>query len=86
MTIRFIGFGAYLALLLALGSGVSLASSDSNIVGDSVHHHSSTFCLIDSSIFDRGTIRNYSPRRLALHCYCCGRDENGHCNHQCCDP
>ncbi len=85
MTIRSIGLGVYLGLLLALGSGVSLASSASTIVGDNVHHYS-TFCLIDSSIFHRGTIHNYTPRRLALHCYCCGRDENGHCNHQCCDP
>jgi hypothetical protein len=85
MIIRSIGVGVYLTLLLALGSGVSLPSSGSITVGDSVPD-SSTFCLIDSSIFHRGTIHNYTPSRLALHCYCCGRDANGHCNHQCCDP
>ena len=85
MTIRSIGLGVLYELLLALGSGVSLASSASTIVGDNVHHYS-TFCLINIEHFSSRYYPQLSPRRLALHCYCCGRDENGHCNRRCCDP
>jgi hypothetical protein len=86
MTTRSTRLVAYLVLFLALGSGVSLASSSPAIVADGIRS-SSTFCLTDSSFAHRGTIHTFSHYRIAQfgHCYCCGRDENGHCNHQCCD-
>ena len=83
MTTRSTRLVAYLALFLALASGVPLASSGPAIAADGTL---STFCLTEHGLFSRGTHHsNYSNIRLAQHCRCCGKDENGHCNHQCCD-
>ena len=71
MTIRSIHIAAYLVLLL--GSGVALASSAPP----------APFCPTDAT--RQCTIRQSSHNRLAQngHCYCCGRDSEGHCNKQC---
>jgi hypothetical protein len=83
MTIRSIRLVAYLAL--ALGAGASFASSGLASTADGIRP-ASNFCLADSSFAHRGTIRKSSQIRVAQqHCSCCGRDENGHCNHQCCN-
>jgi hypothetical protein len=76
---------AYLVPLLALGSGVSLAASGPAIVSGGTQLHSMYFPA-DSSFVHRGASLKFSHRRIAqnLHCVCCGKDENGHCNHQCC--
>jgi hypothetical protein len=87
MTTRSTRLVAYLILLLALASGVPLASSGPAIAADGKAPRS-TFCRTDHVLLCRGTRHsNSSHIRLAqmLHCYCCGRDENGHCNHQCCN-
>jgi hypothetical protein len=85
MTIRFIRLAAYLVLLLALGAGMSFASSGLATAVDGIHP-ASNFCVADSSFSHRGTIRASSWILVAQqHCTCCGRDENGHCNHQCCN-
>lgn len=85
MTTRSIRLVAYLVPLLAFGYGVALASASPAIVADGIHSVS-TFCPTDSSFAHRVTMRKSSHHRIAqLHCYCCGRDENGHCNHQCCN-
>jgi len=86
MTTRSSRLVAYLVLLLALGAGVSLASSSVAIAADGIHRPTA-ICPVGSSFSHRGTIHAACHSRTAqlLHCYCCGKDENGHCNHQCCD-
>lgn len=87
MTSRSTRLVAYLILFLVLASGVSFASSGSAIAADG-KAPLSTVCLTDHVLLCRGTRHSdFSPIRLAqlLHCYCCGRDGNGHCNHQCCN-
>ena len=90
MTVRSFCLVAYLVPLLAvqllvLGSGVSLASSGPAIVANT-SHSSAIFCRSDSRFSHRGNTQTLYSRRIAqLHCSCCGRDENGHCNHQCCN-
>jgi hypothetical protein len=86
MATRSIRLVAYLVLLLALGCGVSLAASGPAIVAGGIHPPSN-FCLTPSRFDHRGTINASYHSRFAqlLHCVCCGKDENGHCNHQCCD-
>jgi hypothetical protein len=82
---------AYLFPLLALCAAVSLASSGPAIAAEGVqpasNHLASKFCLADSDFAHRATIRASFHNRFAQlqHCRCCGKDENGHCNHQCCD-
>jgi hypothetical protein len=81
MTARAIRLVVCLISLLALGSGVSLASPGQvNVAGG--HPLVGAFCPVDSSLAHRRATPAHD--RVALHCYCCGRDENGHCNHQCC--
>jgi hypothetical protein len=83
MTIRSIRLVAY--LVLALGAGVLVASSAPATAADGIRN-ASNFCVADSNFSHRGTIRASSQIRVAQqHCSCCGRDENGHCNHQCCN-
>jgi hypothetical protein len=86
MTTRSRRLAANLALLLALAAAVSLASSGAATAADRIHP-STAICPVDSSFSHRGTIDAACRSRTAqlLHCYCCGKDENGHCNHQCCD-
>jgi hypothetical protein len=85
MTTRSARLVAFLVPLLVLGFGVSLASSGPAIVADGIHP-SSPLCLAGSSLLHRRTTLACSNQRIAqLHCYCCGKDENGHCNHQCCN-
>ncbi len=69
MTTRFARLLAYLVLLLALTSGVSLASSDPALVAKG-KAPLATPCA--------------GPCVPGCRCVCCGRDQNGHCNHQCC--
>jgi hypothetical protein len=79
-----IRFGRLLSALVLLGvvaTGVSLALTGST---DTVHR-TSNVCLT-TAITRVREHADYCPVRTAqLHCHCCGRDENGHCNHQCCD-
>jgi hypothetical protein len=82
MTTRSIRLVAYLVPLLALG--VSLASWGPAIAAAG-NPPPAAFCPTDSSFAHRRTIHTSTHNRIALHCNCCGRDENGHCNHQCCD-
>ncbi len=87
MTTRTTRRVAYLVLIAAMASGISLASSGQAIAADS-KALPATFCRTDHVLLCRGARHgNFSSIRLAqmFHCYCCGRDENGHCNHQCCD-
>jgi hypothetical protein len=85
MTTRSTRLVAYFVPLLALGFGVSLASSGPAIAADGIHPPAA-FCLTDSSLAHRRIIHASSHYRTAqLHCTCCGKDENGHCNHQCCN-
>jgi hypothetical protein len=86
MTTRSPRLVAYLVLLLALSAGVSLASSGAAIAADGTRPPTAV-CPIASSFSHRGTFHAACHSRTAqlLHCYCCGKDENGHCNHQCCD-
>jgi hypothetical protein len=78
---------SFLVLLVVLASGISSVSTGSAIAADGTGRPS-TVCLTDHALLCR-VIRqgNYSPIRMAQmqHCRCCGKDENGHCNHQCCD-
>jgi hypothetical protein len=83
MAARAVRLAACLIPLLALGSGISLASPGPVDVAGG-HPTTAAFCAVDWT----ATHRRATPSardRVALHCYCCGRDENGHCNHQCCD-
>jgi len=83
MTIRFIRLVVFLLPLLALSSGVSLAASSSAAVpaGNSSH---APFCPADSGVAHQRTTHAYRVAQFG-HCRCCGRDQNGHCNHQCCN-
>jgi hypothetical protein len=83
MTTRSRRLVAYLVLLLAVGAGVSLASSGAATAADRIHPPAA-ICPIGWSFSHRGPICHSRIAQL-LHCYCCGKDENGHCNHQCCD-
>jgi hypothetical protein len=75
---------AYLVRLLILGCGVSLAVSGSAFAEGT--SPPAAYCPTDPSFVHRGTAHPFSHRRIAqLHCTCCGKDENGHCNHQCCN-
>jgi hypothetical protein len=73
MTIRSTRLVACLVPLLALGSAAPLASSSLAFIAH-VTQPNSLVCPSSQ----RGIAQN-------LHCRCCGWDENGHCNHQCCD-
>jgi hypothetical protein len=73
MTARFTRLVAYSSLFLALGLGVSVASSGAPN-STAIRPATSALC-----------IRTSSHNRIALHCQCCGWDENKHCNHQCCN-
>ena len=85
MITRFAHFAAYLVLLLAASSGVSLASSGPTIVVRGADAPA-TFCPTNASFTHRGaSYTSFHNRIVQIHCYCCGKDENGHCNHQCCN-
>jgi hypothetical protein len=84
MNIRSIRLVTLLVPVLAVGTGVSLASSGSaGVVAG--NPQSAAFCPADSRFVQPRTNNTPTHGRIALHCHCCGRDENGHCNHQCCD-
>jgi|tagenome__1003787_1003787.scaffolds.fasta_scaffold15147456_1 hypothetical protein len=70
-------------LLLTWGVAVSIMSWSSDIVttGNPVP---AAFCATHSGSTQQEA-RISSKNRAAFKCRCCGRDENGHCNHQCCD-
>jgi hypothetical protein len=84
MTTRFVRLAAFLVPLLAVSAGTSLASSGAAIAATG-NPPVAAFCPADSGLAVRRAIRASFHDRLALHCYCCGKDENDHCNHQCCD-
>jgi disulfide bond formation protein DsbB len=84
MAIRSIRLVGYLVALLALGTGVSLAASGPAKVA-AANPAPVAFCATDPSFAHRRIIYTSIHDRIALHCHCCGTDENGHCNHQCCD-
>ena len=85
MATRSIRVFACSALLLTLGSGASLAASGPAIVADGPRP-AAALCFTDSSFAHRGASYTSFRKRIAqLHCQCCGKDENGHCNHQCCN-
>lgn len=76
---------ACLLPLLVLGLGVSLASANPANVGDGIHT-SEMLCVPSSVVSPRRTLLSRLNQRIAqVHCYCCGRDSEGHCNHQCCN-
>ena len=72
--------------ILALCAALSLASSGLAVATEGVQPPLK-LCLADSNFAHRATIRASFHNRFAQlqHCRCCGKDENGHCNHQCCD-
>jgi hypothetical protein len=72
---------ACMAALLAFGTASSFASSDPLGVG-AARLASAAYCPVDARSAQRRA--GAASVRIALHCRCCGRDENGHCNHQCC--
>jgi hypothetical protein len=74
MSIRSTRLVACLIPLLALGSAAPLASSSLAFIA----HVTKANSLICSSSSHLGIAQN-------LHCYCCGWDENKHCNKQCGD-
>ena len=81
---RFVHLASCAGAFLILASGAALASWGSTAANDM--HRPSTLCGIEHNLLGRESRpSNSSPVRLALHCRCCGTDENGHCNHQCCD-
>lgn len=84
MTTRSTRLVAYLASVLVLGSGVSLASPGPAIVAGGIHS-SSSICLPASCFAHRGVTYKSSHNQIALHCQCGGWDANGHCNHQVCN-
>src|SRR5690348_4167205 len=77
VAIRFISLIACLVTLLALNTGVSVASPGPTGVATATQP--TAFCPAQ-----RGAGATSTQNRVALRCHCCGRDENGHCNHQCC--
>jgi hypothetical protein len=84
MTRRSTRLLAYFFPILALCAAISLAPSGPAVAADGIQPPAN-FCRADSSFARRATIRASLHNRFAqLHCSCCGRDENGHCNHQCC--
>jgi hypothetical protein len=78
MAARFPRLAALLLLALAFGGSPASAADGKAPF--------SAFCPVDHALLCLGAQGSRSPQtRLAFHCRCCGRDENGHCNHQCCD-
>ena len=71
-----------LGLVLVVALGVSFASGSATVASKSPS--TSSICVGDSG---RGINQPHSPFRIAqyAHCTCCGRDDQGHCNHQCCN-
>jgi hypothetical protein len=78
MTTCSIRLVAYLVLLLALGTGVSLAASGPTKVA-AANPAPVAFCPTGPSLAQRRTIHTSTHNRITFHCRCCGRDENGHC-------
>jgi len=79
MTTRSIRLVALLMSLVAFGTGESFASSEST--SGTVKRPQLAACRPT----DPGLASRRTDGRIAFKCRCCGRDENGHCNHQCCD-
>jgi hypothetical protein len=76
---------ACLIALLVLGFGASLPTSGAAIAADGVPS-SSRLCVADARLADQRILACSNQRFAQLpHCSCCGTDENGHCNHQCCN-
>lgn len=84
MAIRSIRLIVFLIPLLALGTGTSLASPGLDKVA-AKNPHLAAFCPADPGLASRRADRKSTRSSIAFKCRCCGRDENGHCNHQCCD-
>ena len=83
MTVRSIGLAGGFVLILTLNTSVSFASSD-RVVASAGNSVAASYCPSVASD-QRPTVKMSTRDRLALHCKCCGTDENGHCNHQCCE-
>jgi hypothetical protein len=81
-TTRSIRLAAHLLLLLALSTAASLASPAPVSIAAG-HSTPVAVCPAEYSSALRRAISTHT--RVAFKCRCCGRDENGHCNHQCCD-
>ena len=76
---------ACLVALLVLGFGASLALSGAAMAADGVPS-SSRLCVADARLAAQRTLVCANQRIAPLpHCSCCGTDENGHCNHPCCN-
>jgi hypothetical protein len=76
---------ACLVALLVLSFGASLALSGAAIAADGLPA-SSKLCVADARLVDHRTLACANQHMAQLpHCSCCGTDENGHCNHQCCN-
>ena len=80
MTTRAVRLLARMIPLPALGLAMALAGPAA--AGESLRLAS--LCPSDAGLAQRVTLRPSGQDRLALHCKCCGWDENKHCNHQCC--
>ena len=83
MSVTSIRFLACLASLYFVGVGASSASSYAPVVGAAPSR--AAICTAASSAGGAQASHSSPRMRVAWHCYCCGRDSNGHCNHQCCD-
>jgi hypothetical protein len=81
MSIRAKRLAPFLVLLVVVAAGGSLALNGSTTAPERAHRIS-TVCLIARA---PGHEKACPVRTADLHCHCCGTDENGHCNHQCCD-
>lgn len=81
MTVRATSLVATAVAILALSTAISLASSGPFGIAAG-HRAAAAYCPADAGSAQRRA--GSTPVRIALHCRCCGKDENGHCNHQCC--
>lgn len=84
MTARAIFFAVFLLTLLALGVGASRASSGP-VAAAATNTLSAAFCSTVARSTHKQTNHTSIHNRIAFRCYCCGRDENGVCIHQCCE-
>lgn len=84
MITRSIRVVAFLTPLLVIATQASLASSEPTNAAFKTPHVAA-FCPADPAVAPRRTDRPSTHNRIAFKCRCCGRDDNGHCNHQCCD-
>jgi hypothetical protein len=85
MTARSTRLITCLVALFVLSFGVSLALSGAAMAANGVPA-SAKLCVADAGLAEHRALTCSNQRIAQLpHCSCCGTDENGHCNHQCCN-